>query len=125
MTMNRRAFIGLLFTSAAGLVAVACGSVRRPGAASTPPQASARPTSAITFVARQGADATTVGQRIAGPGAAVRPAYPHRRPRENLPQIVMLRSFVVTVPPGQEQAALQRARADPDVQLAYVGQPRG
>jgi hypothetical protein len=124
--MNRRAFIGLLFGMAATVIVGAYGSVRRLVAGPTPtggPQASA--SSQVTFVVRPGADPTLVGRRIAGPNATVSHAYPGRRPQENLPQGVILRSFVVNVPVGQAQEALQRARADPDVQLAYAGRPPG
>ncbi len=38
---------------------------------------------------------------------------------------LVLRSFVVSVPRGQEEQAVQRARADPDVQMAYLGRPPG
>jgi hypothetical protein len=37
--------------------------------------------------------------------------------------LVVLRSFVVGVAGGREQRVVQRARADPDVQLVYVGRP--
>lgn len=74
----------------------------------------------IVFVIKHGRDPMVVGQRIAGPNAGVSPAYPDRRPRENLPQTILLRTFVVTVPAGREQEALTRAQADADVELAYI-----
>jgi hypothetical protein len=37
-----------------------------------------------------------------------------------VPQTILLRTFVVTVPAGREQEALKRAQADADVELAYV-----
>jgi len=126
--VNRRVFIGLLFGSAATMVAPACGSARHSDAATgspAAPHASPEEPSAVTFVVRSGADPAAVARRVAGPGATASPAYTDRRPRENVPQVVMLRSFVVTVPPGQAQEALKRARADPDVQLAYLGRPPG
>ena len=75
---------------------------------------------AIVFVIKRGSDPIVVGQRIAGPNAGVSPAYPDRRPRENLPQTILLRTFVVTVPAGREHEALKRAQADADIELAYI-----
>jgi len=75
----------------------------------------------ITFVVRAGADPAIVGRRIAGPNAAVSPAYPPDYHEENLPRTIIARTFIVPVAPEDLQPALKRARADPDVQLAYIG----
>ena len=77
--------------------------------------------STIVFVIKPGRDPIVAGRRIADPNASVSPAYPDRRPRENLPQTILLRTFVVSVAAGQEKEALKRAQADPDVERAYVG----
>lgn len=125
-------FVGVVLGAVAGLVAMACGSMAGPGQAASQSQPPSRPSasaspfspsanrSMITFVVRQGADPQTVGHRIGGLSATVRRAYP-RPPRENFPMNTVVRTFVVTVPQGQEQAALQGAGADPDVQLAWFG----
>jgi hypothetical protein len=81
--------------------------------------------SRITIVVREGADPAAVAHRIAGPGATVAAAYPDRRPRENLPQIVIELSFVVTVPGMDPADAVARARSDPDVVFAHAGTPAG
>ena len=134
--MKRRAIIGLMLGSLATVVVrgYACG----PGQASTQLSVVPSPSGSavaqnsppggpavISFVVRPGADPMIVGRRIAGPGASVSPGYPERRPRENLPMTVLLRTFIVTVPPDQEMAVLKQAQADPDVQSAYVGSPCG
>jgi len=114
--------------TAAALVAAACGSVTRPGQAAATPRPVApggAPSFApdqpvITFVVRPGADPTAVARRVAGPAAAVSPAYPGG-PHENAAIGTMRRTFVVGVPVGQEQAALRRAQSDPDVQQAWFG----
>jgi hypothetical protein len=56
----------------------------------------------VTLALKSDADPATVGYRIAGREAIGSPAYPDRRPRENLLMIIMLQSIVVTVPPGRE-----------------------
>ncbi len=74
----------------------------------------------IVFVIKHGSDHMAAGQRIAGSYASVDPAYPDRRPRENLPQTILLRTYVVTVMAGHEQETLKRALADPQIEQAYV-----
>ena len=62
-----------------------------------------------------------MARRLGGPDATASPAYRERRPRDNVRIDVVNRTFVVTVPAGQEDSALQRALADPDVQRVSPG----
>jgi hypothetical protein len=124
--------MGMAVGMAAVLVALACGSVVRPGQVAAQPSGSPRRagqspfspqpgTSVITFIVKPGTDPVAAGRRIGGPGATVTPAYPGREPRENLPMGTLMRTYVVTIPPDQAQQALQRAQADPAVQIAWFG----
>jgi len=125
--MRRRTFIQVLVGLAATLVAAACGSVARPGQAAQPRASGQSPfspqpgTSVITFIVKPGADAQAVGRRIGGPGASAAPAYPDRGPRENQPMGTPMRTYVVSIQPDQARQALERAKADPDVQIAWFG----
>ena len=87
------------------------------GRGSPPPGAS----TTLVFVVRPGADPTAVGRRIAGPDAVV--THGPQGYQENVPRTIAVRTYQVQVGPGEEQAALGRARADRDVQLAYLQEP--
>jgi hypothetical protein len=126
VTVDRRNFVtGMLIGLAASLLAVACGSVARPGrSAAASPSPQPAPTE-ITLIVRPGADPQVVASRVGGPDATVRQAYSGRLPRENRPVGTMMRTYLVTVPPDRAQDVLQRAGTDPDVQFVTVGAPGG
>jgi hypothetical protein len=137
--LKRRSFFGLVAFGMLAIVTAACGAaIDRVGAGATQgasPSANPSPSGStspfspqshygprvITFVVRAGADPAIVGRRIAGPNAVARPAYPPGYQEENLPRTIIARTFIVPVAPEDLQPALKRARADPDVQLAYIG----
>jgi hypothetical protein len=125
--MRRRVLALALLASLAG---AACGSVAGSRAASPSPtprtEIAAVPSGALrlVFVVRPAADPQAVGRRIAGPGANVMAAYSDRRPRDDLPIAIVVRSYAIPVSPDQAQAMLGRAQADPGVEWAYLdGQP--
>ena len=61
---------------------------------------------------------TAVGARVLGPNTFVRPAW---RGTANPPLgPAARRTFLIPVPPEQEQAALSRASGDPDVERAQM-----
>ena len=64
-----------------------------------------------------------MGQRIAGLGATVRQAPQIHQ--ENMPQTILRRTYQVGLVKGQELDSLRKARADPDVSRAYLGEYPG
>jgi hypothetical protein len=116
-------------------VLLACGRVPGSGASPTPspgqpnsagqqpaPLASSQPPptarQAVSVQLKVGADPNAVGARVLGPNAFVRPAW---RGAANPPVgPAARRTYVIPVPPEQEQAALGRARADSDVERAQL-----
>jgi hypothetical protein len=65
-----------------------------------------------------GADPNAVGARVLGPNAFVRPAW---QGAANPPMgPAARRSYLIPVPPDQEQPALARARTDADVERAQL-----
>lgn len=132
--------------AAAALGLVACGAApgTMPLVASTPtggpsasPDAGARAGSGpadgagpslpagptiLIFVVRAGADPAAVGRRIAGANAVVRQATPG--PPDELPRSVAQRTYVLALPAGDEEAAVARARSDPDVERVTLKPPQ-
>jgi hypothetical protein len=74
----------------------------------------------ITVVVKAGADAISVGRRIAGPNTNVYPAYPGHQ--ENMPELIRLNTYRVTIDQGSGCEALAKAQNDPDVRSAYLGE---
>ena len=67
---------------------------------------------------KTGADPNAVGVRVLGPNAFVVPAW---RGGANPPMgPAARRTYLIPVPPEQEQAALSRAQADADVEQARL-----
>jgi hypothetical protein len=112
-----------------------CGSVSRmassspsdaPGRPSVPPRAPTPDPNGPTFltvVLKPGVDASAVGQRIAGPQASVHQVLERRQ--ENRPRRFLPSTYRVDLVKGHEFEALKKARADRDVQQAYLGEYPG
>jgi hypothetical protein len=101
-------------------------SAGRPGTSGSPQQpvplvSSKPPTNARQAVWVQlklGADPNAVGARVLGPNTFVRS---DRRGAANPPLgPAAARIYLIPVPPDQEQAALARARSDPEVERAEL-----
>ena len=83
---------------------------------SSQPPPSAR--QAVSVLLKTGADPNAVGARVLGPNAFVVPAW---RGSANPPTgPAARRTYLIPVPPEQEQAALGRAQADGDVESARL-----
>jgi hypothetical protein len=124
--MNVSRLVGLL----AMLALVGCGAVGPPNKSSLPPDGGQSPqpqgeTAApfITMVVKPGIDATEVGRRIVGANAIVQLAP--QTPQENLPTVIRRSTYRVTVEQGHECEALTRARNEPGVMRAYLGEYPG
>jgi hypothetical protein len=110
--------------------ALACGTVgpipakQSGGSHSSVPAGGPTPDPAgpslITIVVRGGVDAPSVARRIAGPNTAVYPAY--QGPQENMPEVIRRNTYRVTIDQGYGCQALAKARSDPDVGSAYLGE---
>jgi hypothetical protein len=73
---------------------------------------------AVSVQVKAGADANAVGARVVGPNTFVRPAW---RGTANPPRGLAARNtYLIPVPPEQEQAALSKARSDPEVERAQL-----
>ena len=73
---------------------------------------------AVSVQIKAGADPNAVGARVLGPNTFVRPAW---RGTANPPLgPAARRTFLIPVPPEQEQAALSKASSDPDVERAQL-----
>jgi hypothetical protein len=118
----------------AALTLSACGSVSRiansrPSSTPDQPFVPGAPTrdpagpSFITVVLKAGADPAAVGQRIAGPGTMV--AQVPQTHEENVPRTILRRTFRVSLEKGHADEALLRAKADPGVARAYLGEYPG
>jgi hypothetical protein len=80
------------------------------------PPATAR--QAVSVQLKAGADPNAVGARVLGPNAFVRSAW---RGTANPPTSpAARRTYLIPVPPDQEQAALSRASGDADVERAQL-----
>lgn len=112
-----------------GVSTLACGLVHRLGSEPEAAHSSAKPAAtsptaepsssarhAVLIVVRIGTtDPIAVGKRVGGAGATVQAAW--ERPN---PGPASRRSYFVLVSPDQEQAALARAQADPQVVQAQL-----
>ncbi len=111
------------------LAITACGSVARLESGQKPPPAPGAPSpdpngpAFVTVVLQPAADPARVAERVVGPGAVAQQAP--QRPQENLPQAILRRTYRVSLIRGKEGAALARARADPEVMRAYLGEYPG
>jgi hypothetical protein len=112
----------------------ACGSVSRmtnshPSSTPDQPVVPGAPTpdpggpSFVTVVLKAGVDPAAMGQRIGGPGATV--LQVPQIHEENVPQTIMRRTFRVSLVKGQATEALRKAKADPGVARAYLGEYPG
>ncbi len=75
------------------------------------------------MVLKAGVDAASVGQRVAGPNTTVYLAYPGHQ--ENMPELVRRSTYRVSIDQGYGCEALAKARNDPDVRSAYLGEYPG
>jgi hypothetical protein len=92
------------------------------GAQQPVPLVSSRPPptarQAVSVQLKGGVDPNAVGARVLGPNTFVRPAW---RGTANPPiGPAARRTYLIPVPPEQEQAALSRASADADVERAQL-----
>ena len=115
----------------------ACGRAPGSGAAPTPKPGQPTPSSAsaqpvplvgsqppatarqaVSVQLKAGADPNAVGARVLGPNAFVRSAW---RGTANPPSSpAARRTYLIPVPPDQEQSALSRASGDADVERAQL-----
>jgi hypothetical protein len=118
--MHVSRLVGLLAT----LALVGCGAMGPPSKSSHPRdggQASSAPF--LTMVVKPGINASEVGQRIVGANAIVQLAP--QTPQENLPAVIRRSTYRVAVEQGHECEALTRARNEPGVMRAYLGEYPG
>jgi hypothetical protein len=104
-------------TPAPGQPSPSGGSAQRPvPLVGSQPPATAR--QAVSVQLKAGADPNAVGARVLGPNAFVRSAW---RGTANPPSgPAARRTYLIPVPPEQEQAALGRASGDADVERAQL-----
>jgi len=118
--MNVSRLVGLL----AMLALVGCGAVGPPNGPSRPREGGQSTTARfITMVVKPGINASEVGRRIVGANAIVQLAP--QTPQENLPAVIRRSTYRVTVEQGHECEALTRARNEPGVMRAYLGEYPG
>jgi hypothetical protein len=131
-------FVMVLTAAALVGAAFACGRVPGSSAGPTPtsgqtgpsgasgqqpvPLVSSKPPptarQAVSVQLKAGTDPNAVGARVLGPDTFVRPAW---RGSANPPKgPAARRTFLIPVAPEQEQAALSKARSDPDVERAQL-----
>ncbi len=124
--MNLSRVVGVL----AVLTLVGCGAVGQPPNPQQPPGGGQSPepqgeTGApfLTIVVKPGTNPIQVGRRIVGANTTVQLAP--QEPQENLPAVIRRSTYRVSLEPGHECEALTRARSEPGVMRAYLGEYPG